>query len=179
MQPLSDFLSIPYIADLYTLLCDPMHCTDFTVRPLSTAQMILYPLHRRSSVNCTDGHLSTVHWPPDYSWQDRPTSRQPRNWEGKRGMPPWRCLWRGSARFACRALVRESAVECFGEASGGDERALPTVRAGWKRWNLSRNAAFSNKISFRNRASRTLGGGKSKISIYFFVTRISLRNFAS
>ena len=40
-------------------------------------------------------------------------------------MPPWSGLWWGSARFACRDMVRESAVGCFGEASGGDERALP------------------------------------------------------
>jgi hypothetical protein len=44
-------------------------------------------------------------------------------------------------------------------------------------WSLL-NAAFSNKIYDYNRPFRALRGTKSKISVYFFVTRITIRNFA-
>ena len=50
---------------------------------------------------------------------------------------------------------------------------------GWWDWGWSLlNAAFSNKIYDYNRPWRPLRGTKSKISVYFFVTRITIRNFA-
>ena len=52
--------------------------------------------------------------------------------EGKRGWMPWKCIWRGKARFAYMVLVRESAVRCIGSGSEGDGRALPTGFSGGK-----------------------------------------------
>ena len=45
--------------------------------------------------------------------------------EGKRDGVHCRGLWKGAARFAYMVLVRESAVQCLGGGSGGDQRALP------------------------------------------------------
>ena len=84
-----------------------MHCTDFTVRPLSTAQMILYPLHRRL--------LSTVQTVP------YPLHIGPLTIAGKTAPHPYSI-----------ATGRESAVEYFGGGSGGYERALPIGFLGGK-----------------------------------------------